>query len=138
MVLLKENQTPIYIDVVRSNQSPIARATPIREVIRTCRNQVIIDLFPISLISDGFNSIPTINKRNAIPIFAKAWKLSFPCKTLGNNIVNAVPAIIYQIIIGCFKAFIIPNVTRTTASIIANAQKICSDTFFYLVNKIHN
>ena len=69
MVLLKENQIPIYIDVVISN--PRSREIPVQiiEVISTWRNPATIDFFPISLISDGLSSIPTIKSKSAIPIF---------------------------------------------------------------------
>jgi len=85
-------------------------------------------VFHKSLIIFGFSSIPTINNRKLIPRLPNDSKLVFPCNKLGKKILISVPARIYQIIIGCLSAFIIPNVIRTAQITIDNAKNICSDT----------
>jgi hypothetical protein len=53
-----------------SNPNTIEIAVHTIAVMRTWRNPAMIDFFPISFMSDGFSSIPTIKSRSAIPILA--------------------------------------------------------------------
>jgi hypothetical protein len=82
------------------------------------------------LIMVGFNSIPTIKSSKAIPKFPNDWNAVFACNNPGTKRLIAVPAIIYQMIIGCFNAFIIPTLKSTIQITILNEVKNCSAIFF--------
>ena len=127
MVLLNENQIQIYAAVIGSKPRSIAVHQPNTEHKNTWRIDAIIDDLPSSLMILGFNSIPTINNRKLIPRFPNDSKLAFPCNNVGKIRLIAVPARIYQIIIGCFKTFMIPRETKTTHITSDNARNICSD-----------
>jgi hypothetical protein len=131
IVLLKENQTQIYNDVIGSIPKSIDNPHHTKDVTITCIVPALNAVLPRSFMMVGFSSIPTINNRKLIPKFPKDSKLVFPCSKLGKKILISVPARIYQIIIGCLSAFIIPKVTRTVQSTIDNAKNICSDTVIY-------
>ena len=66
MVLEKANHIPIYSDVVISNHSKYDIPNHNTVVIVTCKNHVIIDVFPRLLIILGLSSIPTIKSRKLI------------------------------------------------------------------------
>gem|GEM_PF-3818243 len=114
IVLLNANQTAKYSDVNFSNHKSIPIKNQIIVVIRTCRNHVLIAVFQISLIIFGFNSNHTINNKNAIHILENVSIAKFSCKIFGTAILNIVPAIIYQIIIGCLKTLVTHMVIKTT------------------------
>jgi hypothetical protein len=95
-------------------------------VIRTWKNQAISDVLPKSLIIVGFNSIPTINNSKAIPKFPNDSNAVFACNNHGTKRLIAIPAIIYQIIIGCFNAFMIPTLSSTIPITIPSEVKNCS------------
>gem|GEM_PF-1569895 len=78
------------------------------------------------MIIVGFNSIPTIKSNSAIPKFPKDWNAVFAWSNDGINKLIAVPAIIYQIIIGCFNSFIKPTLKRTIQIIKLSAINTCS------------
>lgn len=86
---------------------------PITDVTSTWINHAINELFPRSLIILGLSSIPTIKSKKLIPIFENDWNAVLPWSNPGKKILINVPAIIYQIIIGWRKSFIIPIVTST-------------------------
>ncbi|MEI7919930.1 MAG: hypothetical protein WCH65_07370 [bacterium] len=136
MVLLNANPIAKNTEVIRSNHTIVAIKYPTHEVIATCKHQAISDVFPISFIIEGLSSIPTINSNKHIHKFQKDWKAVFACNNDGINRLIAVPAIIYQIIIGCLNAFITPILTRTIPIIILNAVNICSVIFSNIGGKM--
>jgi hypothetical protein len=92
----------------------------------TCRQPATIELLPKSLMISGLSSIPTIKRRRLIPILEKVSIAMLSWMICGKNILKRIPAMMYQMIIGCFKNFIIPMVTRTTAITTHNEVNICS------------
>jgi len=74
----------------------------------------------------GFSSIPTMNNSNAIHRFQNDWNAVFACNNDGIKILIAIPAMIYQIIIGCFKAFINPMLKSTIPMTILSDINTCS------------
>lgn len=131
MVLLKENQIPIYADVIGSNPSAIDAPHHNNEEINTCKTAVKIDDFQSSLIIVGLSSIPTINNRKLIHKFPKDSKFVFPCNKEGKNRLIAVPAKIYHIIIGCLSTFIIHKEITTTQITNESAKNIDSDIYIH-------
>lgn len=96
-----------------SNHNRYEIQNHIREVINTCKNQAITEVFHRSFMSSGFSSIHTINNRKLTHMFAKFWNSGLLFSKLGKNILIAVPAIIYQMIIGCLSNFIIRSAIST-------------------------
>lgn len=87
------------------------------------------EVLPKSLMIIGFNSIPTIKSSKAIPRFPNDWKAVFAWSNEGIKRLIAVPAIIYQIIIGCLNAFIMPMLMSTIQIIILSEINTCSAIF---------
>ena len=104
---------------------------PNAQVKMTCRTHAISETLPRTLMMDGFISIPTIKSSNAIPIFPNDWNAVFACNNQGKKILMAVPAIIYQIIIGCLSAFKRPTLISTIPIMIASDTNICSAIYVY-------
>jgi hypothetical protein len=71
IVLLNDKPTHRYIEVVTSNHKIYEIQNQIIEVIKTCKNHAIIEVFQRSLISKGFNSIHTINNKRLTHILPK-------------------------------------------------------------------
>lgn len=86
----------------------------------------MIDVFPRSLMMVGFNSIPTIKSNSAIPRFPNDWNAVFACSNDGIKMLIAVPARIYQIIIGCLSNLIRPMLNSTTPMTMLNDVNTCS------------
>lgn len=86
----------------------------------------MIEVFPRSLMIVGFSSIPTIKSNSAIPRFPNDWNAVLPPNNDGKKILIAVHARIYQIIIGCFSAFINQILMSTIPITILNEVNTCS------------
>ncbi|MDD3663438.1 MAG: hypothetical protein PHT84_06315 [Candidatus Pacebacteria bacterium] len=104
IVLLKAIATEINADVIKSNPNNRQIQSPIAEVNTTCQIPVIVATLPTSLIILGFNHKPTINSKITTPIFDKVVISEDGCTTPVKLTINHV--IIYPIISGCFKRFI--------------------------------
>jgi len=126
IVLLKANPIPKKLAVMVSNHKNVAIKYPVIQVITTWKNHAISAVFPRSFMIVGLSSIPTINSSKAIPKFPNDWKAVFACNNHGINKLIAVPAIIYQIIIGCLNAFIKPTLKSTIQITILSEINICS------------
>jgi hypothetical protein len=100
---------------------------PMIEVMSTWRNHATSELFHRSLMILGLSSIPTMKSKKLIPILENDWKAVLPCSNDGKKILMSVPAMMYQMIIGCLKSFIIPILRRTTPMMTLSEIKICSD-----------
>lgn len=127
MVLLKENATPRYIEVIWSQPNHRAIRNHRTDVTSTCTNPARNELLPRSLMILGLSSIPTMKSRKLMPIFENEWKASLPCRRPGKKMLISVPAMIYPIIIGCFNIFMMPIATSTIPRITLSEIKICSD-----------
>ena len=99
---------------------------PMSEVMSTWRNHAMSEFLPSSLMILGLSSIPTIKSRKLIPIFEKDWKALFTWSIHGRKMLMSVPAMIYPIIMGCLKIFMIPILRRTTQMMTLSEIKICS------------
>lgn len=135
MVLLKANPIAKNPEVIISNHSIVATKYPSTQVMSTWKNPAISEVFPRSLMIVGFNSIPTMNKSNAIPRFPNDWKAVFACSNHGMNRLIAVPAIIYQIIIGCLNSFIKPTLKSTIPMTIPSEMNTCSAILYTFRDK---
>jgi len=104
-VLLKAIATEINADVIKSNHNNRQIQKPIADVNITCQIPVIVATLPTSLMILGFNHRPTINNKITTPIFDSV-AISEDVFTIHVRLtINQV--IIYQMINGCFKRFII-------------------------------
>lgn len=126
IVLLKENPMAKNVEVIGSNHSTVAMKYPNIPVIPTWKIHAMSDVFPRSLMMVGLSSIPTMKSNNAIPKFPNDWKAVFAWSSDGINILIAVPAIIYQIIIGCLSIFIKPMPKSTIQMTILSEVNTCS------------
>jgi len=126
IVLLKANPIAKNHEVIVSNPINVAMKYHKTPVTKTWKNHAINDVFPRSLMMVGLSSIPTINNSNAIHKFPNDWKAVFAWSKDGKKILIAVPAIIYQIIIGCFNAFIRPILNSTIPITILSDINTCS------------
>jgi len=118
-----------------SKPMKVAIKYPNTQVMSTWKNHAINEVFPISLMIVGFNSIPTINNRSAIQIFPNDWNAVLPPNNDGKRMLIAVHARIYQIIIGCFMTFISPILTSTIPITILSDINSCSAIYFIFFNK---
>src|SRR3989344_5947485 len=100
MVLERDKAMPIYAETVELNPR-------------------IIEAFPISLTTFGFKCNPTVNKRNAIPIFEKVPIIFSENPYLTKKGLTIIPAMMYPIIIGCFSSLTKYEMTNATDKIIA-------------------
>ncbi len=132
MVLLKANPIAKKLDVIPSNHNTVAMKYHRTPVISTWKHQAMSEVFPRSLMIVGLSSIPTMKSSKAIPKFQNDWKAVFAWSNHGKNRLIAVPAIIYQIIIGCLSAFIKPTLKRTIQITILSEVNTCSA--IYLTN----
>lgn len=82
IVLLKVIAMAIYIASILENHKNLIIKNHISEVNITCHNQVIRDIFPVSLMVLAFNPIQTIKSRSDIPILEKVSKISPCCRKL--------------------------------------------------------
>jgi len=89
----------------------------------TCRIQTSTVFVPSHCIVAGLNSVQIMNNKNTIHTWEKLFKNSYLLKKFGKMKAIIVQAMIYAIIIGCFKAFIAPKERSTTHRIIENDKK---------------
>lgn len=126
IVLLKANHIAKYNEVMVSNHIHRDIVHHIIAVITTWATPIHNELFPISFIILGFSSNPTINSSKLIPILEKVSNEILSCNNQGNNKLISIQAIMYPIINGCLKNFIIPKAMITIPIIILNPVNICS------------
>lgn len=126
MVLLNANPIAKKIPVIPPNPNNEATRYPNTHVMRTWKTPAINDVLPRSLMMVGLSSMPTIKSKRQIPRFPNDWNAVFAWSNHGIKILIAVPAIIYPMIIGCFKNFINPVLKSTIQIIILSEVNIFS------------
>ena len=100
----------------------------------TWRIQTKTVFAPNHFIVAGESSIQIIKSRKTIPTCEKLFKNSYFVKKLGNTKAITVPAKIYAMVVGCFKAFIIHRDRRTTQRIREKDKKNWSITHKNIIN----